>query len=231
MEESARAKAAAKQPAAGKRESKGSLSDQVCRAFADELAKTVSSGDRAAVSALIDWNSVIDTAFQGLAVPEAQRQELRDGIKSGLDKETGITGQLVKNGQAGGTFDYLRTRQNQGRQVVLMRMIQPAGAGGVIYFEFVPGRSAGGKTRAVDIYIYSSAEFVSASLHRVLLPVVASLSRTFLDKLLTSERDYVSDLPKLPGIDALILRGEKPGSLAKLKALRQGHARKKNLCC
>ncbi len=75
---SARAKAAPKQPAAGKREFEGlALGAGVPRICRGELAKTVSSGDRAAVSALIDWDSVIDTAFPGVGCARSAAQGIK----------------------------------------------------------------------------------------------------------------------------------------------------------
>ena len=144
---SARTKSVSQQPAARDQNSNAALSEQECRAYAQALTKAFSSGDRAALSALIDWDSIFDTALNGLSMPDNQRREFTTGLRSSLDNDNGFTGQLVKNGPAGGKFDYLRTRQNNGRQVVLMRMIQGKEAGEVGYFEFVPKKFADGKTR------------------------------------------------------------------------------------
>jgi len=141
------------------------------------------------------------------------------GLKSSFNKPTGYAGQLIKNTKDGGKLDYLRTRQNHGRQVILMRMLLPGDSGGVNYHELVPRKSVDGKIRTVDIYIYLNAEFLSETIRRGLLPVVANLSRTFLDKLLTSERDYIKDLPKLPAIKSLIIEGKSNEALARLKEL------------
>ena len=148
------------------------------------------------------------------------RQELKSGLKSGIDSDTGFTGQLVKNCQQGGTVDYLRVRQNHGRQVVLFRMIQPIETGGVGYFEFVPRRSADGKIRAVDFYVYSSGEFISATLATALLPIIADQSRSFLSKLVTGERAYVKDFPKLTNVTALINQGKMADALAVIKGMQ-----------
>ncbi len=131
--------------------------------------------------------------------------------------------------QAGGTFDYLRTRQNQGRQVVLMRMIQPSGKGGVVYFEFVPGRSAGGKTRAVDIYIYLSAEFAvgvaSPSNPARRRQSVADVPRQITDQR-ARLRQRFTEVARYQRIDP---SGEKQEALAQLKALRTDTKKEKSI--
>jgi hypothetical protein len=62
-------------------------------------------------------------------------------------------------------------------------------SGGVTYFEFAPRRSADGKISAVDLFAYTSAEFLSATVRRAVLPIIANESRNFLDKRVTGEQD------------------------------------------
>ena len=101
------------------------------------------------------------TVMVNLALSDQQlRQELKTGLKNGIDSDTGLTGQLVKNSQQGGKIDFLRTRQNHGRQVVpLFRMIQPsADWWGSDTLNLFPKRFADGKIRAaVDLYVFSAA--------------------------------------------------------------------------
>ncbi len=110
-------------------------------------------------------------------------------MRTGFDDETGFTGQLVKTAQADGRFDFLRTRQNHGRQVVLFRNIQPSDCGrdGLLRV-CSQAIFADGKIRAADIYVYTHAEFFSATLRRTLLPIIANESRTLLDRLLTMSK-------------------------------------------
>jgi hypothetical protein len=136
------------------RNAQNQLSDEECRAYAVAVVNAVGSGNRAAFTAQIDWDALFDTVMVGMELTDKLRQEFKTGLKTGLDSEAGFTGQLVKNSQQGGKVDFLRTRPNHGRQVILFRMIRPVEAGGVGYFEFVPKRSADGKIRAVDVYVF-----------------------------------------------------------------------------
>jgi tetratricopeptide (TPR) repeat protein len=155
------------------------------------------------------------------------RQDITLGLKNGLSRETGLSGQIVKNSQAGGTFDFLRVREDKNRQAILFRLIQPAEAGGVAYFEFIPEKSADGKIRATDIYVFSSGEFLSEMLRRGVLPIIANENRTFLDKLLSGERDYISDLPKFTETAQLVSEGKMKEALALIHAMKPGTKKQK----
>jgi tetratricopeptide (TPR) repeat protein len=221
--------ARAKQTAAGSRRAGSAVSEQECRAYADAVVKAVGSGNLPAFNALIDWDELFKTALAGMTMNDAQRTQLMQELKNGLNNETGISGQIVKNSKNGGELGFLRTRQNHGRQVILFRMIQPATQGGVGYFQFVPHRSADGQVRATDFYVYLSAEFISATLKRALLPVVANLSRGFLEKLVGGEQDYIRDLPKLENIAKLSNEGKMAEALAELKSLRPQTKKEKSV--
>ena len=82
------------------------------------------------------------------------------------------------------------------------------------YFEFTPEKSADGKIRATDIYVFSSGEFLSEMLRRGVLPIIANENRNFLDKLVSGERDYISDLPKFSETVQLISEGKMKEMLA-----------------
>jgi hypothetical protein len=212
-------KAGFKQSAARNRVATSPLSDQDCRTYAQSVTKAVASGDQAALNALIDWDQFFSTVMAGMEMTEKLRKDVALGLHSEKNKDA-LTGQFIKNSQAGGNFDYLRARQSRGRQSILFRMIQPAGSGGVGYFEFIPQRSADGKIRAVDIYVFSSGEFLATTLRNALLPIVANESRSFLDKLIAGERDYVTDFPQLVTMSTLINQGKMKEALAIVKGLK-----------
>jgi hypothetical protein len=196
------------------------ISDEECRAFGLALAKAVSAGDLAAVNALIDWDVLFEKALAGMSMTQPQHQSIITELKGSVGLELGFTGQLVKNAKAGTELTFLRPRQSRGSQVAQFRMSQTAGEGGVNYLEFVVKRSADGKVRAMDVYPFMTAEYLSATFRRALLPVISSLSRTFLDKLLTNEQDVVRDLPKLQEFVSLIGQGKNQQALVQFAALR-----------
>ncbi len=217
----ARSKPAAGAGAVSKGAAKGELSDQDCRSYALQVVKAVGSGNVSTLNSLIDWDSLFRTMMKGLEITAKTREDLTLGLKNALDRETGLSGQIIKNSQRGGTFSFLRARENHGCRVVVFRLIQPVEMGGVVsYFEFVPEKSADGKIRATDLFVLSSGEFFSETLRRGVLPVVANESRTFLDKLLTGERDFISDLPKFTQVTEQINRGKMKEALSLIRGMR-----------
>jgi hypothetical protein len=105
------------------------LSDEECRAYALAVVNSVGSGNRAVFSTQFDWDSLCDTVLLNVDLTDKKRQEFKTGLKRRIDNETGFAAQLVKNSQQGGKFDFLRTRLNHGRQVILFRMIMPMRGG------------------------------------------------------------------------------------------------------
>jgi len=194
--------------------------DRDCATFAQAMNSAINKGSASEFNGLIDWDSIFDTALTGLTIPAKQRQDLITGLKSSTEKETGFTAQFLKNAKQGAQFKHLRSRRREGRPVVQYRMTLSEGSGGINYFDFVVKKSADGKVRAVDVYPYLSAEMISAAFRRGVLPIVASLNRSFVDKLLTTEKDYVRDVPKLAEIPALIAQDKNREALAQIKSLR-----------
>jgi hypothetical protein len=197
----------------------GPLSESDYRAFAKALETAAATGNQSDFDALIDWDAVFKRMSTGWNMTESARQQNFEGLRQGLAEGGGLTGRLVNNSKNGGTLTFLRTRESHGRKVVLIRMIQPIEQGGFAYFEFVPDRSADGKVRASDIYLYSSGEFISESLRRAMLPLITEQSRSFLDKLLTGEKAYMKDSPRLGEAARLSKAGKPAEALAILKGL------------
>jgi tetratricopeptide (TPR) repeat protein len=212
-------------PAAGPRAvqksaAKGEVSDADCRAYALRVVKAVSSGNVSALNSLIDWDALFNTMLKGIEISPQMRGNITVGLKSALNRETGLSGQIIKNSQQGGTFSFLRNRENHDRRVILFRLIQPLTTGGIVsYFEFVPGKSTDGEIRATDLFVLSSSEFFSETLRRSVLPLVADESRTFLDKLMTGERDFIRDLPKFIEVSQHINQGKMKEALGLIQKM------------
>ena len=214
-------------PSVSKPAQSGQLDDKDCRAFATKVVEAVKSGNTSALNDLIDWESLFNKTLKDIELTPKLRQDINSGLKSGLSRESGLSGQIVKNSQAGGSFDFLRIREDKNQKVILCRLIQPAGSGGVAYFEFVPEKSADGKIRATDVYVFSSGELLSSMLRRGILPVIANENRSFLDKLVSGERDYVSDLPKFSDAAQKISDGKMKEALALIQGMKTGTKKQK----
>jgi hypothetical protein len=204
------------------------ISDEERQEYAQALVNAVESGDQAGFNALIDWDSIFATATAGLDAPKAQVAAWIRGMKTAMVQNSGYAGALIQNSKSGGRLDYLRTKLSHGQQMIVLRMIGPEGQG-VNYIEFAASRGADQKIRATNFYPFIAGEFISDTIHRGMLPLAAAESRTFLDKLLTQEQDYVRDLPKLKPISDAILKGNKQDALRQIKDLRPGTKKEKSV--
>ena len=101
----------------------------------------------------------------------------------------------------------------------MFRMLGPD-AQGVNYIEFLVKQGRDHKIRAIDLYPYISGELITESLHRTLLPSAVSESRSFLEKLVRKEQDFVLDLPRMRPISEAIQQGRKKDALRLLDDLR-----------
>jgi hypothetical protein len=205
------------------------ISEQECRDFAESLSKAVAAGDLAALNGLFDWNQLYGAVLNGMEMTTKRRQDLVLELRTGMDKDYSFTGQLIKNVQAGWTWHYLRTREDHGRQVILYRWLRPIRTGGVDYAEFALGRSADGQVRAVDVYFFSTADYFTTTLRGVLLPIIANESRSFVDKLITGERDFVHDFPQVVKMAGLINQGKMREALAIVPSLKPETRRQKTV--
>jgi len=106
----ARSKPAAGAKAVSKGVAKGELSDQDCRSYALQVVKAVGYGKVTTLNSLIDWDSLFRTMMKGLEITAKTREDLTMGLKNVLDRETGLSGQIIKNSQQGGSFSFLRAR-------------------------------------------------------------------------------------------------------------------------
>jgi len=215
----AQARPAAGSPAAAQGAVTKPLSEPDCREYAQAVAQAVASGDEAAFNALIDWDSMFATATADLGASEKFISDVVQGLRRSLVSGAGLARPLIQNSKSGGTFDFLRTRVSHGDQVVLCRMIGPENQG-VNYFEFTAKRFPDQKIRAANVYVFMSGEFFTDTLRRMILPIAASESRTFVDKLLTREQDYVRDFPKLQPIANAMQQGKPQDAVRLLKELR-----------
>jgi hypothetical protein len=214
-------KSAAGVPAAPNEARVEPIAEKDSQQYASEVVKAVVSGNKAAFNSLVDWEAIFATATANLGAPPNVVSGWIQEMRQALSTNVGFADSLIQNSKAGGQFDFLRTRISHGRQVIMFRLLGP-GSQGVNYIEFIVKQGPDHKIRATDLYPYAAGELVTESIHRALLPAAASQSRTFLEKLVSKEQDFVLDLPKIPPISQAILQGRKKDALRMLDELRPG---------
>lgn len=191
-------------------------------AFAREVVAAFEAKDRTKLDAVIDWRTLVDIGTEGLELTEKDRSDFFLGVRKSVSSEFGFAGQINAVATQGGTLRCMGERKRQGKTVLLFRMTYPMEQGGMGYYEYLPRRFPDGKVRAADIYIYLSGEFLSETLRRLMLPMIAERSRTILDRLVTGEQDLVQDLPRVSQAGQLIGQGKAAEALAIFKSLRPG---------
>lgn len=184
------------------------IAEKDCQQYASEVVKAVASGNKTALNSLIDWEAIFATATANLGAPPNVVSGWIREMRQALALNVGFADSLIQNTKAGGQFDFLRTRISHGRQVVMFRLLGPASRG-VNYIEFIVKQGPDHKIRASDLYLYATGEFFTESVHRALLPAAASQSRSFLEKLVSKEQDFVLDLPKIQPISEAMAQGRK----------------------
>ena len=195
------------------------IAEKDCREYADQVVSAVASRNKVAFNALIDWDGIFAVATTDLGAPANVVSGWILEMKQALNTNPGFADAVLHNTEAGGQFSYLRTKISHGRQVIIFRMIGPQNQG-VNYIEFIPKQGPDHKIRAANLYPYASGEFMSESIRRALLPAAASQSRSFVEKLVSKEQDFVLDLPKMQPIALALSQGRKKDALKLLDELR-----------
>jgi hypothetical protein len=192
------------------------LKDEECIAAAQAMKAALESGDAAKFSSFIDWNAIVDRATTGLGTPQL-RSQIAAGALNSLAKGDGLATQLANQIKGGGSFDFLRLRNQRGRRNALFRVVQNEGA--MNYLDMELARRPDGQIKVVDIYPYAAGELMSQTLRRGFIPVVASSSRTFLEKLTTSESDYMKNFDKILAMTNSLNAGRPADTLAAYRTL------------
>jgi len=188
--------------------------------FGWKFVEAIWENDPKAANKLIDWVAILDLATPNLgSSPMATRwrNEFYAGFKSATDGPNGLPGRISSYLQKGGDFTFLRTRNVDGHQRVILRQIQAGG--GVEYYDMVVKRGDDGVLRAVDIYVATSGEMLSDLLRRTILPALQNQLPNVLGKLSPADRDYIQSLPALRRMDKHLIDDEPAQALEVYRSL------------
>ena len=136
------------------------------RELGEAFIAAAEAGDRAAVARLIDLDALLDAATTGMEIPPDDRRQFAAGFSGTAD---GMAEQYVAAGQSGG----LRLLGDDGAPGVdgppgaLIRLINEGG--GLNYLILYPTPDG----RIGDMYVFASGERFSATLRRLLGPLLA----------------------------------------------------------
>lgn len=201
--------------------------DEECRQFAASLEDIVRSGDIAAFNEAIDWDAILESATGGIEGVEKARRGFIADAKRLLGARGSLGQQVIEQAAKGGSYRLLRVRTQGDEKRALFRFLFPQA--GVNYYDLILVRQPDGKVKAVDIYVFASAERVSKTFRRAFIPLAAEASKSVLAKLTGEENEYVKNLGNTTEMAdavrsgryhrALDIYGKLPASLRRDKTL------------
>lgn len=174
----------------------------------DRLEDAANSGDAEALNTMIDLEGVIENATQGYGLEENMRLSFISGLKSnstmlgptgGLGK--GITDPL----QGGGNFEFIRSTRGANGKEALFRAVQADGE--LVYYKFLIGRNSFGETRVVDLYNFSTAEWLSKTFRQGLFPTLASVSPIYKDSPTKEQKVAIDSIEDVRQLSSELLKG------------------------
>jgi hypothetical protein len=141
--------------------------------FADRMTQAVQARDAAAIDQLVREEDLIERIISDLGLSTRQRQAALRGMAKSLP-QAGMGQQILRWINGDGSYNLLRIRAVDGRPRPLFRLI--GSDGGFTYHEYILARHKDGQVAAEDMYIYLSAEPLSQTMRRILIPAVALLN-------------------------------------------------------
>ncbi len=170
----------------------GQPTSDECLAFVESYTAAIEQGDMWAVNRLIDWQEILQTATGGVSMKAEQLAEFKQGVLNSVSGPSGLSSQLITAVREGGSYDFLRLREVDGRQRALFRLLLPEGT--MNYHELPLAKSPGGDIRVTDLYVYASGEPISATLRRAFLPIAAHSDRSLFQKLTGQESAFIEHI-------------------------------------
>ncbi|HVR85892.1 MAG TPA: hypothetical protein VMU54_16350 [Planctomycetota bacterium] len=193
--------------------------DKTATQFAQAIAAGFKSGDAAALDRAIDVDAMADRALVGMDAKEDWKRGFRKGVK-----ETFSLGKAIAQSiQDKGSYTFLRFRTVDGKRRAMFRLV----AGGSYNYHDCLVEPAADGFRIVDIYIYTTGEWMSASLRRMALGALAQEPGT-LGKLVGRENEYVKFLPQIQTMTALHNQGKNAEALKIYEGLPASVKKEKN---
>ncbi len=202
------------------------ITEEEALQFAGSLQRACEQGDQAAFGRLVNWESIVATALEGLGASDKAKSEMMKGALSGIRKPGGAEAALLAEIQRG-EYRALRVIDAKDHKKVLFRL-KPA-RGGVNYHEFLLDRDPSGQVRAREFFVYLTGEPMSATLRRGFLPLVAQQSRGVLERLRGSESAYVKNIDKLIAMNQGLVQKQPAETLATYATLPPEVQREKNV--
>ncbi len=179
---------------------KGKLvTEKEAEEFGRQLEKAVAEGTQADFDKLLNMSELAENAVRGLDVSGDFMTGMKQGIGQGSVK---LFNQLQQAVKGGGNYKFLRVRKQDGRYTALFRLAHP-NMEGINYHEHSLV-SKDGKVYSDDIYVFTSAEKMSTSMRRMIIPALAQQNKGILARLTSSDSSYIKHFSKVKDISTAL---------------------------
>ena len=183
----------------------GSARAETAQAFAQRVAAAAQRGDGSALDDAIDVDAMLARTYRGLGASAKARREFAQGVKQSFNFGARVAEEIAGSG----SYELLRVRPVKGKQRALFRLISPSG---VNYHDMELAPAAGGKgLRVVDIFVFLSGEWLSETMRRAFMLVVAH-DRS--DSLSPAQSAYVASLSRISEMSTALREGDHARVLA-----------------
>lgn len=163
------------------------------QAFIESLKAAIETGAAREINLLVDWDVILARGTAGFDPQQVDGPGLLGGFRGIKNEVDGDIHPVIGALEPGLRYKPLRVRYKAGRPEVVCRVIFP-GDGGVTYQELSLGRRADGAVLAVDLYQYSTGEYMSGSFRRYVLATLARTNPAVLTNLSVAEREFLQNL-------------------------------------
>jgi tetratricopeptide (TPR) repeat protein len=183
----------------------GNARAETPQAFAQHIAAAVQSGDGAALDRAIDLDAMLERTYRGLGASEKSRREFAAGVGQSFN----FGAMLAREVTQAGSYKLLRVRAVKGKQRALFRLVSSSG---VNYHDMELAPAADGKSqRVVDVFIYLSGEWLSDTMRRAFMTVLAHEKG---DGMSSAHRAYIASLPRIAELSTAMRNNEHARVLA-----------------
>ena len=172
--------------------------------FAQAIAAGLNEGEAAPLDRVVDVEAMANRALVALSVSD----EWKRGYRNGLKQDFSFGKPMAQAIKGRGSYTFLRFHTVDGKRRALFRMIT---GGSYNYHDCLVGPAPEG-FRILDIYVYSSGEWMSETLHRMALAALAQEPGT-LGKLAGRENEYTKCLPQIKTMSTLHTQGKNDEAL------------------
>jgi hypothetical protein len=146
------------------------VTDDEALAVAKAIEAAINSGNTEALNQAFDWDAFQELIVAGIPSNTAAGRSLRKGIAQGARKAgEKFATLLFDQTKAGGSFEFVRIRNQTAGKCLLFRV--KSHSGGLNYHEvYVVRRNS--RVRAVDIYVHTSGQRLSETIHQLAIPTL-----------------------------------------------------------